>query len=78
MFDDSCPNVILVPLSDDDLSVAADLSVLIEQRAHPHYYCDAAVLVSLFSGFELLSLVQREHRKPGSWHWHIVAERRAT
>ena len=28
-------------------------------------------------GFELLSLTQREHKKPGSWHWHIVAERRA-
>lgn len=49
----------------------------IEERAHPHFYCDAAVLVSLFSGFELLSLIQREHKKPGSWHWHVVAERRA-
>lgn len=49
----------------------------IEERAHPHFYCDAAGLVALFQGFELLSLTQREHKKPGSWHWHIVAERSA-
>jgi tellurite methyltransferase len=46
-----------------------------EERAHPHFYCDAPVLVSLFSGFELLSLTQTQQRKPGSWHWNIVAER---
>lgn len=49
----------------------------IEERAHPHYYCDAAGVVALFAGFELLSLTQREHKKPGSWHWHILAEHRA-
>jgi len=49
----------------------------IEERSHPHFYCDAAGLVALFAGFELLSLTQREHKKPGSWHWHIVAERLA-
>jgi tellurite methyltransferase len=46
-----------------------------EERNHPHFYCDAAMLVALFSGFELLSLVQAEQNKPGSWHWHLVAER---
>ena len=46
-----------------------------EERNHPHFYCDAAMLVALFSGFELLSLVQAEQKKPGSWHWHLVAER---
>jgi SAM-dependent methyltransferase len=46
-----------------------------EERAHPHFYCDAATLVALFSGFELLSLSQELQRKPGSWHWTIVAER---
>ncbi|MBV8778387.1 MAG: class I SAM-dependent methyltransferase [Alphaproteobacteria bacterium] len=46
------------------------------ERGHPHCYCDVAVLVSLFSGFELLSLTQTEQRKPGSWHWNVVAERR--
>ena len=31
---------------------------------------------ALFAGFELLSLKQQQHRQPGSWHWHIIAERR--
>ena len=47
-----------------------------EERGHPHLYCNAAILVALFAGFELLSLKQQQHRKPGSWHWHIIAERR--
>ena len=47
-----------------------------DDKDHPHFYCDAAGLVALFSGFELMSLVDREHRQPGSWHWHLVAERR--
>ena len=46
------------------------------ERGHPHFYCDAATLVALLSGFELLSLKQQQQRKPGSWHWHIIAERR--
>jgi 2-polyprenyl-3-methyl-5-hydroxy-6-metoxy-1,4-benzoquinol methylase len=46
------------------------------ERGHPHFYCDAATLVTLFSGFELLSVKQQLQRKPGSWHWHIIAERR--
>jgi hypothetical protein len=33
-------------------------------------------LIALFAGFGLLSLQQQQHRKPGSWHRHIVAERR--
>ena len=35
-----------------------------------------AGLAALFAGFELLSLTQEEQRRPGSWHWHILAERR--
>jgi tellurite methyltransferase len=46
------------------------------ERGHPHFYCDAATLVVLFAGFELLCVKQQLQRKPGSWHWHIVAERR--
>jgi tellurite methyltransferase len=58
-------------------SVAPDTFVVDgSERGHPHFYCDAATLVALFAGFELLSLKQQQHRKPGSWHWHIVAERR--
>jgi SAM-dependent methyltransferase len=46
------------------------------EKAHPHFYCDAATLAALFAGFHLLSLAQQEQRRPGSWHWHVVAERR--
>jgi len=45
-------------------------------KAHPHFYCDAAGLVSIYEGFELLSLRDTLHRGPGSWHWHMVAERK--
>ena len=37
-------------------------------KAHPHLYCDLAGLAVLFVGFELLSLTQKERRRPGSWH----------
>src|SRR5215468_10376846 len=47
-----------------------------DAKAHAHYYCDLAGLAALFAGFELLSLTQEEQRRPGSWHWHILAERR--
>lgn len=46
-----------------------------DAKAHAHYYCDLAGLAALFAGFELLSLTQEEQRRPGSWHWHILAER---
>lgn len=68
----------------DGREIAADTFVLDElppedsesDKVHPHFYCDAAGLVALHDGFELLSLSDRTHRKPGSWHWHVVAERR--
>jgi tellurite methyltransferase len=44
-------------------------------KSHPHFYCNAGELVALFEGFELMSLSDKEHSKPGSWHWHMVAER---
>lgn len=44
-------------------------------KAHPHFYCDAAGLVALFDGFELLRLVDQPHKKPETWHWHMIAER---
>src|SRR6267143_1085377 len=46
-----------------------------DPKAHAHYYCDLVGLAALFAGFELLSLTQEEQRRPGSWHWHILAER---
>jgi tellurite methyltransferase len=41
-------------------------------KAHPHFYCDAAGLETLFEGFEIQELAARGHAKPGSWHWHVV------
>ena len=44
-------------------------------KKHPHYYCTAAELLALFSGFEVQWLEDREHEKPGSYHWHLLMER---
>lgn len=44
-------------------------------KIHPHYFCAAAELLALFSGFECLKLEDREHEKPGSYHWHLTMER---
>lgn len=46
-----------------------------DDKVHPHFYCSAGELVELFEGFELISLLDKEHSRPGSWHWHLVAER---
>lgn len=58
-------------------AVAPDTFVIdgVEEKDHAHCYCDAAQLVVLFAGFELLSLCQDEQGKPGAWHWQLVAER---
>jgi tellurite methyltransferase len=59
-------------------AVAPDTFVVdgVEEKGHPHFYCDAPGLLALFAGFELISLGQHQQRKPDSWHWHIIAERR--
>ena len=44
-------------------------------KIHPHYFCNARDLLDLLTGFEPLSLVDREHDRPGTWHWHLLAER---
>jgi len=44
-------------------------------KIHPHYFCNAAELLALFSGFETLWLEDREHDTPGSYHWHLKMER---
>jgi SAM-dependent methyltransferase len=44
-------------------------------KVHPHFYCNARDLIGLFEGFELLRLEDQRHEKPGSWHWHMLAER---
>ena len=44
-------------------------------KRHPHYFCSAAELLALFSGFECLWLEDRPHDSAGSYHWHLVMER---
>jgi tellurite methyltransferase len=46
-------------------------------KIHPHYFCTAPDLLSLLWGFEVFTLFDRPHEKPGSWHWHLLAERLA-
>jgi tellurite methyltransferase len=57
--------------------IAPDSYVIddVDDKDHPHFYCDAAGAVGLLQGFEIMALEDRLHRKPGSWHWHIIAER---
>lgn len=47
-----------------------------EEKAHPHFYCDAAAPLSLHSGFEVLSLLECQ-QGPGGWRWECVMERAA-
>ena len=44
-------------------------------KAHPHFYCNAAEIIDLFRGFDLVSLIDRAQSGPGTQHWHMVAER---
>ncbi len=46
-------------------------------KVHPHYFCSARDLVAIFAGFEVLALRDQIHDSPGSWHWHLFAERLA-
>ena len=46
-------------------------------KVHPHYFCTAPELLALLPAFEVLTLFDRPHEKPGSWHWHLLAERLA-
>jgi len=46
-------------------------------KVHPHYFCTAPQLLALMPEFEVVTLFDRPHEKPGSWHWHLLAERLA-
>lgn len=48
----------------------------VDDKGHPHFYCSARELTELFCAFEPLRIEDRVHSKPGSWHWHVLAERR--
>jgi tellurite methyltransferase len=56
------PNTFIVDSAPDD-------------KVHPHFYCDAATLLDLHRGFELLTLADHE-QAPGANHWHYLFERR--
>jgi SAM-dependent methyltransferase len=47
-------------------------------KPHPHYYASALDVARLFEGFEIVKLEDREQKGPGTWHWYVVAERRAS
>ncbi len=46
-----------------------------DEKKHAHFYCNAKEFAELLYDFELLSLRQQKQLKPGSYHWHFVAER---
>jgi SAM-dependent methyltransferase len=58
--------------------VAADTFILdgVSDKQHPHFYCNADELTGLLRGFRLRSLTEWDHNQNGSYHWHLVAERR--
>jgi tellurite methyltransferase len=47
----------------------------LEDKSHPHFYCDAGELTGLFTGYELWTLSDREHTREGSHHWHMMAQK---
>jgi len=58
--------------------IAADTYILKgakDDRAHPHFYCNATDLAELFAGFDFVDLVDRKHETAGSNHWHFLAKR---
>lgn len=62
------------------VEIASDTFVISDaddDKSHPHFYCNALGLCQRLVGFELLSLSDRQHAKPGSWHWHLLAEKTA-
>jgi SAM-dependent methyltransferase len=49
-----------------------------DDKGHPHCYLNATEMTSYLwdAGLELMQLRHQEHDKPGSYHWHLLAERR--
>ena len=58
-----------------EISANTFIDVNNDDKDHPHFYCNALELCELFRNFELLQLHDQVHKKPNSWHWHLVAER---
>ncbi len=57
--------------------VAKDTFVLagIDEKDHPHFYCNANELTKLLTGFDIFLIRHTEHTGPGSYHWHFSAEK---
>jgi tellurite methyltransferase len=49
-----------------------------DDKAYPHLYCDAADLLRLHEGLDLRGAFDAEHQKPGSFHWHLLWEKRGS
>jgi SAM-dependent methyltransferase len=45
------------------------------EKRHPHFYCNTAELLALLNGFEPWFIRDGEHRREGSYHWHVLAEK---
>ena len=43
------------------------------EKAHAHFYCNAAKLIELLNGFELFELRDRVHFEPGHYHWEFIS-----
>ncbi|MBD3267753.1 methyltransferase domain-containing protein [bacterium] len=47
----------------------------LSEKSSPHCDCNAEEACRRLAAFNLLSLYQREHTKPGSHHWHFIAQK---
>jgi 2-polyprenyl-3-methyl-5-hydroxy-6-metoxy-1,4-benzoquinol methylase len=56
------------------------INAKMDDKGHPHCYLNATELTTYLwnAGLELMQLCHQEHDKPGSYHWHLLAERRKT
>jgi tellurite methyltransferase len=43
-----------------------------EDKAHPHVYSDEGDALRLHRRFRLVTAVEREQARAGSWHWHLL------
>jgi tellurite methyltransferase len=44
-------------------------------KDHPHYYCNAKKLAERLNDFRMVEQVEKEHTRPGSFHWHLLLEK---
>jgi tellurite methyltransferase len=46
-----------------------------EEKSYPHHYFDRGEVEAFLAGFTLLECEDVPGRRPGSYHWHILARR---